>query len=225
MTNVLRLYRLWEINIKLINIKCASDMFVDLLMYHLQFITGAGVMCNEEQRAIVQAKGITHNQTYNSLSRDKTRLNTVCQGSNKWQQNRIVLEEKKKRNAASQSGIWAREGPSRANYPAPFYYDFNWRTTSFGWKLAGFGTMHDETGTQCLDECNWLFRNRDAFMTIQVVGAHLLPHYRLRCENMLSTAIAKLSDGVTVYWGSFIVETFNGPSSQWPLCILHNKRG
>lgn len=45
---------------------------------------------------------------------------------------------------------------------------------------------------------------------LQAVGAHLLPHYRLRGENMLSTAVAKLNDGVTVHWGvediSLVVE-------------------
>lgn len=72
------------------------------------------------------------------MSRDKTRLNTVCQGSNTRQQNRIVL----------QVGIWAsrRTVVSRANYPVTFYYDFNWRTTSFGWKLVGFNT-------RCREQC------------------------------------------------------------------------
>lgn len=48
------------------------------------------------------------------------------------------------------------------------------------------------------------------FHDCEAVGAHLLPHYRLRGENMLSTAVAKLNDGVTVHWGvediSLVVE-------------------
>lgn len=82
-------------------------------------------------------------------------------------------------------------------------------------ELAGVETML-ETGTRRLDECNWVFRNRDAFTTTR---AHLLPHYRLRGENILSTTVAKYNDGVTAHWGvediSPVAETI-----QWPITVM-----
>lgn len=124
-------------------------------------------------------------------------------------QNMITISEKEEREEGGEghrerntersstvTSCWmsATEGPlARANYPLPFYYDLNWCTTPM--ELAGVGTMH-ETGTRRPDECNWVFRNRDAFTTTR---AHLLPHYRLRGENMLSTTVAKYNDGVTAH--------------------------
>lgn len=141
------------------------------------------------------------------------RLSLVCQGSSTWQ-NREKREGDTWKETRWLCAEWARQEDFwPANYPLPFYYDLNWCTTSV--ELASLGTML-ETGTRRHDECNWVFRNRDAFTTTR---AHLLPHYRLRGENMLSTAVAKYNDGVTAHWGvediSPVVETI-----QWPITVM-----
>jgi len=83
-------------------------------------------------------------------------------------------------------------------------------------ELAGFGTMR-ETGTRPLPSTNVI--EYFAIVTLSRPRARartLREHYRLCGENMLSTAVAKCNDGITVQPGvedvSLVAETFNGPS-------------
>lgn len=147
------------------------------------------------------------------------RLSLVCRGSST-RQNRIARGIKRgrgtpRRKYGKKRAEWARQKDlwPRANYPLPFYYDLNWCTTLV--ELAGLGTML-ETGTRRPDECNWVFRNRDAFTTTRT---HLLPHYRLRGENMLSSAVAKYNDGVTARWGVEDISP-DAETIQWPITVM-----